>query len=264
MPKILRLDYTPTTCEPDVILFRTDENAVYLNAESESNTPRFIKLTKRLTPGIIIMFGGNTLPGWTYGGRLPDGWLECKGQWLRIEDYRALYAVIGNKYDTENRAGHFQLPKFSGNSEVSGRVPVSDGGEAGGTYGGSEMTQLTINNIPSHRHYYHTLPNKMARCKVLISHWDMTIFSSGMYRNNPNGQPLHIAVQHAWPLSDRLTFAVRDYEHYKIVPYNYHSQHWAPDPRGTGTVHVQSSERGGGKKFTHMPEYTEVNFLIKT
>lgn len=32
--------------------------------------------------------------------QMPKGWLECRGQWLKVEDYRRLFSVIGTAYNT--------------------------------------------------------------------------------------------------------------------------------------------------------------------
>ncbi|TCL54981.1 microcystin-dependent protein [Kineothrix alysoides] len=81
----------------------------------------------------------------------PVGWLFCKGQTLNINQYQALYSLIGNKYGGDGRTT-FMLPN------LSGRVIVGAGQSAGtssyitGQTGGAETVTLTTNQLPIHSH----------------------------------------------------------------------------------------------------------------
>jgi microcystin-dependent protein len=89
----------------------------------------------------------------------PEGWLLCQGQTLQVNQYQALFAVIGNVYGGDG-ATTFQLP------DLRGRVPVQSGqgplgsyiwGQVGGTTGNLVNTQTaftitSINQLPAHTH----------------------------------------------------------------------------------------------------------------
>lgn len=81
----------------------------------------------------------------------PEGWLKCDGQILPINQYQALYALIGTSYGG-NGTTTFALP------DMRGRVPVHQGQHPGGSIytlgqtGGNESTTLTVNQLPAHTH----------------------------------------------------------------------------------------------------------------
>ena len=81
----------------------------------------------------------------------PEGWLQCNGQTLPINQYNALYSLIGTTYGG-NGSTTFALP------DMRGRVPVHQGQHPGGSMftmgqtNGAENVTLTINNMPAHNH----------------------------------------------------------------------------------------------------------------
>lgn len=82
----------------------------------------------------------------------PMNWAICQGQTLSINQYTALFSIIGVTYGG-NGTTNFMLP------DLRGRVPVSAGLGTGltknwglGEYYGTETTQLTIANLPVHTH----------------------------------------------------------------------------------------------------------------
>ena len=92
----------------------------------------------------IVMFGGNFAP---------RGWAFCNGQLLPINQWQALFSILGTTYGGDGRTS-FGLP------DLRGRVPVHWGNSSGpglspyqlGQKGGIESTTLTLNNMPSHNH----------------------------------------------------------------------------------------------------------------
>lgn len=80
----------------------------------------------------------------------PRGWLICNGQQVSVQQYQALYAVVGNSYGGNNQA--FNLP------DLQGKVPVGMGAGPGlsawklGDKYGNEAVALTIDQMPSHTH----------------------------------------------------------------------------------------------------------------
>lgn len=61
-------------------------------------------------PGEIYDKNGNLLEHLSYGG-----WLEAKGQYVNMVEYKQLYAVIGDKYNIDNTSKEsFRLPDLRG------------------------------------------------------------------------------------------------------------------------------------------------------
>ncbi|HEY9176493.1 MAG TPA: tail fiber protein [Flavipsychrobacter sp.] len=82
----------------------------------------------------------------------PEGWKLCAGQIEPIQQYTALFSVIGTLYGG-NGSSTFALPN------LLGRVPVSAGQRPGtiGVYnrgyrGGQSAVILDYENLPTHRH----------------------------------------------------------------------------------------------------------------
>jgi len=88
------------------------------------------------------MFGGNFAPA---------GWALCNGQTLPINQYTALFSILGTTYGG-NGTTNFNLPN------LQGRVPIHWGVGAGlspyviGQTGGTETTSVLISNMPNHNH----------------------------------------------------------------------------------------------------------------
>ncbi len=91
--------------------------------------------------GEIRLFAGNFAP---------EGWHFCDGSSLRVSEYQALYALIGNLYGGDQVS--FNLP------DLRGRVPVGIGQLAGGSNytlgakGGSNQVTLATGQMPAHNH----------------------------------------------------------------------------------------------------------------
>lgn len=90
---------------------------------------------------------------------VPDGWLACLGQQLPINQYAALYTLIGVNYGGDGKT-NFQLP------DLRGRVPMQVGQSPFGTVnvgtkGGDTPTPITatgsaqitaVSQLPAHNH----------------------------------------------------------------------------------------------------------------
>jgi microcystin-dependent protein len=92
--------------------------------------------------GEIGMFGGNFAP---------RGWLPASGQLLPINQYQAMYSLLGTTYGGDGRTT-FALP------DLRGRVSIGYGQGAGlpnytrGTKSGVENTTLFTTQLPIHNH----------------------------------------------------------------------------------------------------------------
>lgn len=95
----------------------------------------------------IVMFGGNFAP---------RGWAFCDGQLLPINQYSALFSILGTTYGGDGRTT-FALP------DLRGRVAMHPGNGPGltprdlGERGGQETVTLTVNQIPAHNHYINAI-----------------------------------------------------------------------------------------------------------
>jgi microcystin-dependent protein len=91
--------------------------------------------------GEIRLFAGNFAP---------LNWLLCNGQLLQIDQYYALYSLIGTTYGGDGQTT-FAVP------DLRGRVPVhqSTTGFAMGQTGGAETVTLTTAQLPSHPHTFY-------------------------------------------------------------------------------------------------------------
>lgn len=92
--------------------------------------------------GSIILFGGNFEP---------RGWAFCNGQSLQIDEYSALYSLLGTTYGGDGLTT-FHLP------DLRGRVPVHAGQGTGlssrspGDAIGHETVTLLPAQVPPHSH----------------------------------------------------------------------------------------------------------------
>lgn len=97
--------------------------------------------------GQMVMFGGNFAP---------RGWALCNGQLLPINQYQALFSILGTTYGGDGRTT-FALP------DLRGRAPIHQGRGPGlsdiklGERGGLESKVLTLIELPNHSHDASTL-----------------------------------------------------------------------------------------------------------
>ena len=81
----------------------------------------------------------------------PTNWLFCQGQTLPLNQYQALFALLGTTYGGDG-VTNFKLPN------LSGRVPIGAGQSAGtssyvlGQVSGVEQVTLLSSQMPMHTH----------------------------------------------------------------------------------------------------------------
>jgi microcystin-dependent protein len=81
-------------------------------------------------------------------GYAPKGWVQCNGQLLPINQYQALFSLLGTTYGG-NGTQNFGLPN------VQGRIPLHFGdGFSLGELGGEQNHTLLNNEIPAHTHLW--------------------------------------------------------------------------------------------------------------
>lgn len=85
------------------------------------------------------------------GSYAPENWHLCDGTSLAVNDYQALFSLLGTRYGG-NGVTTFNLP------DLRGRVPVHFGQGTGltnrviGTSGGTETVALSVAELPAHSH----------------------------------------------------------------------------------------------------------------
>ena len=107
--------------------------------------------------GTILLWAGNFVP---------RNFLACNGQSLPVNQYTALYSILGNTYGGNTTA--FNLP------DLRGRVPVNYGTGPGlspynlGDKGGAESVQMSASQLAAHNHN-NTLTNNPSNVNVPVS-----------------------------------------------------------------------------------------------
>jgi microcystin-dependent protein len=77
---------------------------------------------------------------------IPKGWVPCKGQLLQINQFQALFSLLGTTFGGDGRTT-FGLP------DLQGRTPIgSNTSFPLGNRGGEELHQLTGNEVAAHTH----------------------------------------------------------------------------------------------------------------
>lgn len=91
---------------------------------------------------------------WPNPTKAPQGWMLCQGQQLSIQNYPALYSIIGTLYGGDG-VKTFALPDLRGRMAVcavnSSATPTNFRPHAGNT-GGSSVTKLAPSQVPAHTH----------------------------------------------------------------------------------------------------------------
>jgi microcystin-dependent protein len=81
----------------------------------------------------------------------PSGWALCNGQTMQVNQFQALFALLGTNYGG-NGSTNFMLP------DLRGRLPLCQGSGLNltprviGTSDGTEKTTATLTNLPTHAH----------------------------------------------------------------------------------------------------------------
>lgn len=96
-------------------------------------------------------FIGTILP-WA-GNWEPQGWAFCDGRQLTVNQYQALFAVLGNTYGGDGKTT-FNLPDLRGRVPLGvGQLQPTGGRYVNGQKGGAENVNVT-NQLPSHTHTF--------------------------------------------------------------------------------------------------------------
>lgn len=92
--------------------------------------------------GQVIMFAGNFAP---------RGWAFCHGQLLPINQYQALFSILGTTYGGDGRTS-FALPDLRGRTPIGPRQVPGLSNVRLGQLLGAETTTLNQSQLPAHSH----------------------------------------------------------------------------------------------------------------
>ncbi|MBF9266192.1 phage tail protein [Paracidovorax cattleyae] len=82
----------------------------------------------------------------------PEGWLDCMGQLVSLQQYQALFAVIGFTYGGDNRTT-FGLPDLRGRAAVGqGQGPGLSSYAIGQLQGADSVALVSPTQLPAHTH----------------------------------------------------------------------------------------------------------------
>ena len=84
-------------------------------------------------------------------GFAPQGWANCNGQLLPINQNQALFSLLGTTYGG-NGTVNFALPNLQGKSMVHFGQSIGTSNYALGQTSGSTSVSLAINNMQAHTH----------------------------------------------------------------------------------------------------------------
>lgn len=91
---------------------------------------------------------------------VPKGWLKCEGQTLNVNQYAALFTLIGTTYGGDG-INNFKLPDLRGvfpigngeyPNEVTSKISATKTNFIMGEKGGFQNISLTTNQLPPHVH----------------------------------------------------------------------------------------------------------------
>ncbi|MFG0805902.1 phage tail protein [Pseudomonas fluvialis] len=167
----------------------------------------------------------------------PRNWAFCQGQLLPIQQYTALFAIVGTTYGGDGKS-NFALPN------LQGRVPIGAGQSPGtarytlGQQAGQETVTLTQLQMPAHSHA------AMATASASLPASDATATTA-----TPTAETV---LASAVGGSSRTPVDVKIY---------------APAPgsinlplSATATVNVANT--GGNQAFSILQPFTVINYII--
>ena len=99
--------------------------------------------------GEIKMFAGNYAP---------QGWMTCDGQLISINQYSALFSILGTSYGGDGM-NTFALPNLASRAPIhSGPNPLGRLTRyAVGQFDGQQQVVLSQQQLPSHSHTFNTV-----------------------------------------------------------------------------------------------------------
>lgn len=200
----------------------------------------------RVPIGTVVMFAGNNIP---------DRWLLCNGQAVKINQYNWLYAKIGVTYGAPN-ATTFNVPDFRT------RFPrgLPSGGSSGvtGNTGGQEQVTLDTTQLPSHTHGAGSLGANEAGAHT-HDITDPEHNHGGVTGTGPNTDGPYIPGMCS---GNTNTNGLAVGTHTHTIPSGKTGITINSDGAHTHTVSGTTGATGGGQPVNILPPYQNINFII--
>ncbi len=180
---------------------------------------------------------------------VPQDWNLCDGTLLQIQQYQALYSLIGNVYGGSASAGTFALPDLRnrvpmGAPSVTQLSPNQVGSATTQISGmGAASVQLSVNNLPAHNHSATFNPNG-GTSSVSIA---IPAVSNPSNQTDTPGATVSLAKAISQG-PDAITTYSSDTANTTLQPFN------VSVPAGGGTV--TTGPTGNGQPFTVTSQIT--------
>ncbi len=84
----------------------------------------------------------------------PAGWMQCNGNILPLQQYSALFSIIGTMYGG-NGSTTFAVPNYQGRGPISAGAGPGLSSYVAGSQFGSELITLLQTDMPKHNHVVH-------------------------------------------------------------------------------------------------------------
>lgn len=166
--------------------------------------------------GEIKMFGGNFAP---------RDYAFCSGQLLPINQYQALFALLGTIYGGDGRT-NFALPDLRGRAAINFGTGPGLSPHTIGQQGGRQTNTLNQNQMPAHNHVI----TATAKCKGGVG--------------NAN-----TAVGNVWSNDAGVSSAT-------------YSNEVADADMNAGAITAESANSGAGQSINNMQPYLVCNYII--
>jgi microcystin-dependent protein len=197
--------------------------------------------------GIIKLFAGNYAP---------QNYMFCAGQMLPVNDYKALFSVLGTFYGGDG-VTNFKLP------DLRSRVAIGVGQGAGlssynlGRIGGNETIQLTQAQLPSHSHGAVFTPTGGGAGNPITASVTVNAGTAGTTTNDPTGA--------YWGSGASIGLTqTRPYTNTKSVTMASDAVQISITGGGGGITggNVAVANAGAGMPFSSIPPYLALNYII--
>jgi len=91
---------------------------------------------------------------------VPEGWLACDGAILQINQFTALYSLLGTKFGGDGKKT-FAVPDLRGRTVVGANLyDIPNSTYNRGTSFGSENVSVNISQMPAHNHLFNVKSGK--------------------------------------------------------------------------------------------------------
>jgi len=162
----------------------------------------------------------------------PINWLTCQGQSLNINQYQAMFALLGVSFGG-NGSTTFGLPNLAGRMAIgtgNNAIPQAPHVYQHGETGGAPVTTLTLNQLPAHNHSAAFVPTtsgagapaasgnvslpltaNISNLPVNVSSATLGASTAAGAVNSPSGANLQLAAPPPIPISGSVTQPVKLY-----------------------------------------------------